>query len=110
MKARNIAYWITTGLLGGLFLLGGFSDLGAAAVLAPRTALLKEWAYAGMFFDLTGAAASHAASGDPLSKVLIPVLLTGLAVASWALRPSSRRLPGTRLAVERAREAALSPA
>ena len=56
---------------------------------APR---LKEWAYAGIAFNLSGAALSHASSGDPAAKVAIPLVLLGLAAASWALRPATRRL------------------
>ena len=66
--------------------------LGAAAVLAPRLPRLKEWAYAGMVFDLTGAARSHAAVGDAAAKVVTPLVLLALVVASWALRPQSRKL------------------
>jgi hypothetical protein len=139
MKAQAIAYWTATGLLAAVFAFGAFGDLaripavqegmqqlgypayfasilgvwkalGVAALLAPRLPLIKEWAYAGMFFDLSGAAASHAASGDALGKVLTPVVLIGLLVASWALRPASRRLPGARLPASQTHEPALSPA
>jgi hypothetical protein len=51
---------------------------------------LKEWAYAGIFFDFTGAAASHAFSGDPPGKIATPLVLLLIAAASWALRPPSR--------------------
>jgi hypothetical protein len=51
---------------------------------------LKEWAYAGIFFDFTGAAASHAFSGDPPGKIATPIVLLLIAAASWALRPYSR--------------------
>jgi hypothetical protein len=62
------------------------------ALLAPRFPRLKEWAYAGIFFDLTGAAVSHAASGDNASRVLVPLAFACLAFASWILRPPSRKL------------------
>jgi len=39
-------------------ILGFWKVLGAIAILVPRFPRLKEWAYAGIFFDLTGAAAS----------------------------------------------------
>ncbi|HEX5099918.1 MAG TPA: DoxX family protein, partial [Polyangiaceae bacterium] len=62
-------------------------------ILAPRFPRLKEWAYAGMFFDLTGAALSHAAAGDPASNVVVPLVILALAASSWALRtPSSGRV------------------
>jgi uncharacterized membrane protein YphA (DoxX/SURF4 family) len=73
-------------------ILGVWKVLGAVAVLAPRFPRLKEWAYAGIFFDLTGAAASHAASGDAAGKVITPLVLVAIAAASWALRPEGRKL------------------
>jgi hypothetical protein len=75
-----------------MIILGLWKVAGAGAILLPRTPLLKEWAYAGIVFDLTGAAASHAFSGDPPSNVITPLVILGLAAASWALRPASRRL------------------
>ena len=121
MKAKNIAYWITTGLVGAAFasgvvmdlsgapqimegmkhlgypayfatILGTWKLLGALAVLAPRLPRLKEWAYAGIVFNLTGAAISHLASGDGVGKAAAPLFLTVLAFASWALRPPTRIL------------------
>lgn len=67
-------------------ILGVWQLLGATAIVAPVTPRMKEWAYAGMFFNLTGAAASHVAAGDPLAKVLVPLALLGVVMASWALR------------------------
>jgi hypothetical protein len=123
MKSRNIAYWITTILVaffiggGGLSqmwqyhanphgvvavlgyplyffaILGFWKVLGAIAILVPRFPRLKEWAYAGIFFDLTGAAASCAAVGVYGAfgfHILAPLIIAGLTVASWALRPASR--------------------
>ena len=76
-----------------LAILGTWKLLGAIALVAPRFPRLKEWAYAGVVFDLTGALASHLASGfldvGALSYLFV---MTGLAFASWALRPSARRL------------------
>jgi hypothetical protein len=125
MKRKMIAYWITTGLIaffigsGGAAqvaqylgnrhgivpllgypmyffgILGFWKVLGAIAILAPRFPLLKEWAYAGIFFDLTGAAASCAAVGGYGAygfHVIAPLVLTGITFASWALRPASRTL------------------
>jgi hypothetical protein len=125
MKAKNIAYWTTTGLIaffiggGGLAqmwqyhanphgvvpilgyplyffaILGFWKVLGAIAILVPRFPRLKEWAYAGIFFDLTGAAASCAAVGGYGAyafHVIAPLLLTVFTVASWALRPESRTI------------------
>ena len=118
-KPKAIGYWVTTGLLAAAFLAAGAAELasGSAAVastlalgypayfltilgawkvlsvpalLAPRLPRLKEWAYAGIFFDLTGAAASHAFSGDLPGRFATPLVLLAIAAASWALRPPSR--------------------
>jgi DoxX-like family len=124
-KARNIAYWTATGLVaffiggGGLSqiwqykinpygvvpllgypmyffaILGFWKVLGAIAILVPRFPRLKEWAYAGIFFDLTGAAASCAAVGGYGAygfHVIAPLMITAFTVASWALRPPSRTI------------------
>jgi hypothetical protein len=125
MKAKSIAYWITTILVampigsGGLAqmaqyranphgvvpvlgypmyffaILGFWKVLGAIAILAPRFPRLKEWAYAGIFFDLTGAALSCAAVGGYGAyafHVIAPLIITGFMMASWALRPPNRTL------------------
>jgi hypothetical protein len=73
-------------------IVGAWKVLGAVAVLAPRFPRLKEWAYAGILFDLTSAAASHAMSGDPAGKVIPPLVLLAVAAASWAPRPEGRNL------------------
>lgn len=71
---------------------GIWKILGAVALTAPGFPRLKEWAYAGFFFELTAAAASHAAVGDGLSDIAPPLFFLALVIASWALRPASRRL------------------
>ena len=124
-KTKSIAYWTTTILvalpigMGGiaqvthaqatidgvvhalgyplyfLTILGLWKALGAIAILVPRFPRLKEWAYAGIFFDLTGAVASSAAVGGHAADaplILAPLILAVFAVASWALRPESRRI------------------
>jgi DoxX-like family len=121
LKARAAGYWICTALIVFSFLSSGAAELlrvpqvvegmahlgypvyfviilgiwkllGGGAVLLPGLPLLKEWAYAGMIFDLTGASASHIATGDDVRHILVPLVLAALAVGSWALRPQSRRL------------------
>jgi hypothetical protein len=125
MKGKNIAYWTTTVLIaffmgsGGVSqvvqslgnvhgvvpilgypmyffaILGFWKVLGAIAILVPRFPRLKEWAYAGIFFDLTGAAASCVAVGGYGAyafHVIAPLILAGLTVTSWALRPQSRTI------------------
>jgi hypothetical protein len=74
-----------------LTILGWWKVLGGIVLLAPRLPRLKEWAYAGAVFDLTGAAASYALRGDS-ADVVGPLCLVVLAIASWALRPQSRIL------------------
>lgn len=71
----------------------------AMALLAPRFPRLKEWAYAGAFFNYAGAAASHLLAGDRTSFWLGPLIFSGFTLASWALRPSSRRLGQTAPAI-----------
>ncbi len=76
-------------------ILGFWKALGAIAILVPRFPRLKEWAYAGIFFDLTGAAASCAAVGGYGAyafHVLAPLIITGFCMTSWALRPESRTI------------------
>ncbi len=76
-------------------ILGFWKALGAIALLAPGFPRLKEWAYAGIFFDLTGAAASCAAVGGYGAygfHVIAPLILTGFTAVSWALRPPSRTI------------------
>jgi len=121
VKSKAIGYWVTTGIIalligsGGIMqvmrrpdavagiarlgyplyfvvLLGVWKLLGALAILAPRLPRLKEWAYAGIFFDLTGASVSHAASGSSAGNVLGPAIFAVVAIASWVLRPESRTL------------------
>jgi hypothetical protein len=119
-NTRTIAYWVTTGVLvfcmtGGIFeLLGvqttvdgivrlGFPPyivpaLGLAKILAilailwPGLPRLKEWAYAGIFFNMMGALVAHVANGDPAWIVVVSLVIAAITLASWALRPPSRML------------------
>jgi DoxX-like family len=75
-----------------LVLLGTWKVLGAVALIVPRHALLKEWAYAGAFFTYTGAIVSHLTIGYDLGEVGLLAVMTALTVLSWALRPPSRRI------------------
>jgi hypothetical protein len=123
---KAIAYWTTTGLLvlaifsGGIaelmhrpetiegmkllgypvyfvMVIGFWKVLASVALVAPGFPRLKEWAYAGIFFNMTGAAVSHLACHSAAWHVAVMLVLTGLTVASWALRPSSRMLDGSPL-------------
>jgi hypothetical protein len=73
-------------------ILGVWKILGAIVILAPRTPVLKEWAYAGMVFDISSAIFSHMALLDGCLKVIIPVALLFVVALSWSLRPHSRKL------------------
>lgn len=68
-------------------ILGIWKLLGVAAIVTPGRWRVKEWAYAGFFFVLTGAATSHAVSHDPAVKVLVPAALLALVMASWSTAP-----------------------
>jgi len=81
-----------------LTILGVWKILGVVAVLIPKFTLLKEWAYAGFFFVMTGAAFSHIAVGDPMSELVPSLLLLVLTVVSWYFRPAHRKLPGLHIA------------
>ncbi|MGC2637515.1 MAG: DoxX family protein [Acidobacteriaceae bacterium] len=123
MKAKLVGYWIATIVLvffllpGGLFsvlrlpaaidgmrqlgipewfaiLLGAWKILGCIAIVVPRFPLLKEWAYAGMFFDLSGAVVCNAANHGVWWHIAAPAMVILFLVASWAWRPASRRLWG----------------
>ena len=74
-----------------LTILGVWKLLGVAALLMPRFPLLKEWAYAGFFFVMTGAIYSHIAVGDPLKEIIPASLLLVLTALSWWSRPASRK-------------------
>jgi uncharacterized membrane protein YphA (DoxX/SURF4 family) len=74
-----------------LAILGVWKILGAVALIVPRFPRLKEWAYAGIVFELSGAAVSQAVRGRRI-EIIAPVVLLSLALASWGLRPPSRIL------------------
>ena len=120
-KRKKIWYWIITLLLsfcifsGGLMqallvkgvidgfkplgyptyficLIGIWKMLGVIAILLPGFKLLKEWAYAGIFFTMTGAVISHIASNDIKPQIIAPVMLAIFTVLSWYLRPADRKI------------------
>jgi len=72
--------------------LGVWKILGSLALVWPRLPLLKEWAYAGIFFDLTGAAVANGAVDHIWWHVAAPLVIAAVLYGSWALRPPSRRL------------------
>ena len=73
-------------------LIGIWKVLGVIAILIPKFKLLKEWAYAGIFFTMSGAVISHIASGDVSVQIIAPVLLAIFTVLSWYLRPANRKI------------------
>ncbi|MNI63572.1 hypothetical protein D3C73_1189540 [compost metagenome] len=75
-----------------LTLLGIWKILGVIAVLIPKFPLLKEWAYAGFFFAMSGAVFSHLAMGDAAKDLFGPVLLLVLTATSWYFRPADRKI------------------
>lgn len=75
-----------------LTILGVWKILGVIAILIPKYPLLKEWAYAGFFFVMTGALISHVAVKDESVTLFGPILLIALTILSWVFRPESRKI------------------
>ncbi|HXB39058.1 MAG TPA: DoxX family protein [Bacteroidia bacterium] len=129
MEKRNkIIYWVATSLLAigmlqsGIFsvlrtkqwidlvtglgypiyfltILGVWKILGVIVILIPRFKLLKEWAYAGFFFAMTGALISHLAMGDGGKAILGPLFQTVFVILSWYFRPADRKIIPTNTTV-----------
>lgn len=120
-KTKTITYWASTAVLAFVLLSGGVAYLvnqadaragiaqlgypayvlvilavwkvgGGLVLLAPGLPRLKEWAYAGAVFNLTGAAASHLARGNDERHVIVPLAFVIVALVSWATRPARRTL------------------
>ena len=120
-KSKLIWYWIITALLSFCIFFGGLAQamllqgviqgfkplgyptyfisligiwkvLGVIAILIPKFPLLKEWAYAGIFFAMTGAVISHIASDDVKVQIIAPFMLAVFTVLSWYLRPPGRKI------------------
>jgi hypothetical protein len=110
----KIAYWIVTALMAALMVISAIPDvmmvpeaveifahlgypkyllpfigvakiLGVITVLAPGLRRLKEWAYAGLVFDLVGAFYSHLSVGDPVSSWIFPLIGLALVIGSYLL-------------------------
>ena len=73
-------------------ILGVYKILGVVAVLIPRFPLVKEWAYAGFFFMMSGAVLTHIAAGNSICEMFPSLLLLILTLVSWYFRPSDRKL------------------
>ncbi len=120
-KTRAIFYWITTVVSAVAFMIPGIGNLthqphfaadmahlgypgyfltifglwkmlGAITIMAPNLKRIKEWAYAGMIFDLTCAAYSRICVHDEIIKAVIPLVISCVVITSWYLRPYSRKL------------------
>jgi hypothetical protein len=74
-----------------LNVIGVWKILGVVAVLVPGFPLIKEWAYAGFFFVMSGALYSHLALGDEAKEFFGPALLIILTIVSWYTRPAERK-------------------
>ncbi len=125
-KGKTIAFWLLTGLVvvsqaaSGIAdllkvqamvdgvaalgyppyiitILGPFKILGAIVLALPGLRRLKEWAYAGFFFDFLGAFLSHTYNGDAIDLRLPALVAVFVLLGSYFLRPESRRLPGPTL-------------
>lgn len=72
-------------------IIGIWKIIGVIVALIPKYPLLKEWAYAGFFFTMSGAFASHIIVGDPVSKIFPPLLLLVITCISWYFRPADRK-------------------
>jgi hypothetical protein len=75
-----------------LTIIGIWKILGVVVLLVPKLPLQKEWAYAGFFFAMSGAAFSHIASGNSIAEVMPPLFLMVLTILSWYFRPADRKL------------------
>jgi len=118
---NNIIYWVATallsfGMLGSgisqilhikemnalithigfplyfIYIIGVWKILGVIAILIPNFKLLKEWAYAGFFFLMTGALASHLFMGDGGNAIFGPLFQSVFVVLSWYFRPTNRKI------------------
>jgi uncharacterized membrane protein len=75
-----------------LSIIGVWKILGVMAILIPKFQLLKEWAYAGFFFVMSGAFISHIAVGQPFTESVPSLILLIAIVLSWNFRPADRKI------------------
>lgn len=85
MDTLNYPYYL-------LYIIGIWKILGVITVLAPKFLLLKEWAYAGFFFAMSGAIVSHIFSNSRIVEILPSMLLLLLTIVSWKFRPEDRKI------------------
>lgn len=87
MNFTNLGYPIYL-----MTIIGAWKILGVIAILVPKFPLVKEWAYAGFFFAMSGASISHIICGENIISIFGPTLLLILTIVSWYLRPDTRKL------------------
>jgi hypothetical protein len=75
-----------------LYIVGVWKVLALGGLLWPRLPRLREWAYAGVFFEMSGATASHILAGDAFGKYAAPMAFTFLTLVSWWFQPD-REMP-----------------
>jgi len=75
-----------------LTIIGAWKVLGSIVLLIPKWPLIKEWAYAGFFFTMSGAVYSHIASGESMNKIVSPLILLIVILISWYSRPADRKI------------------
>ena len=75
-----------------LTILGVWKILGVTAILIPKFTLVKEWAYAGFFFAMSGAFLSHLAVGQPFTEAVPSLILLVVTILSWYFRPADRKI------------------
>ncbi len=121
MKKNKIIYWVSTALVSlvmmgsgiaqmlhtkamdelinhvgyplyFMYIIGVWTIIEVFAILITKYPLIKEWAYVGFFFLMTGALISHLASGDSGIAVFVPLLQTIFIILSWHFRPTNRKL------------------
>jgi len=120
-KMKKLLYWIATVWLAlamiasavqQIFNIGGFVEImerlqypayfaiilgiwkiaGVIVILLPKLALVKEWAYAGFFFVMSGAIFSHLAMSESILEILPALVLLLMTILSWYFRPEHRKL------------------
>jgi uncharacterized membrane protein len=120
-KTNKIIYWIATiflavGMLAGglqqllrvggyvgiithlgypkyfMSIIGTWKILGVITILIPGVRILKEWAYAGFFFVMSGAVISHLAMGETIKEIYPSLTLLIFTVISWYFRPTDRKI------------------
>jgi uncharacterized membrane protein len=120
-KTKKTIYWVSTiflsiGMLAGgiqqMLQTGGYNEIvtqlgyplymlsiigtwkifGVISILVPKKPLLKEWAYAGFFFTMSGATISHFAVGQPITEAIPSIILLVVTATSWYFRPDDRKI------------------